>query len=453
MPNNELVESVNAIHQRHNDASEAILDILGVGFGPSNLSLAIAIEENNQSQFGERPVGAKFIEAKTQFGWHNGMMLPDTTMQISFLKDLVSLRSPTSPYSFLNYLHERNRLSDFINLKTFFPTRREFYDYLRWAAQRISIPVVYGLTATRIDWQGGCFVVTTVRSTGGSAMAETIKARNIVIGAGLRPVLPDGIVASRRIFHNHDLLFHLESMPSRTNKSFLVVGAGQSAAEVASYLYNRFVDAEVHASFRRFGYSPSDDTPYVNRIFDPSSVDDFYTAPEALKRRLMAYHMSTNYSAVDADLIEDLYRREYDESVRGIKRLHMHRTTEVVAVKEDEEGVAVTLNDLGSRYSRHIKVDAVVFATGFAAFDTRTLFGTTIDTTSCFNGNFPVVDRDYSLLLPRINGRIFLNGGVQNSHGLTSSLLSNVAIRSADILNAIAAEGLAELSTRFSVGA
>ncbi|EJK88323.1 lysine N(6)-hydroxylase/L-ornithine N(5)-oxygenase family protein [Rhizobium rhizogenes] len=416
------------------------VDVLGIGFGPTNLSLAIAIEESNQNLTGSRKLSARFVEAKPQFGWHDGMLLPNTTMQISFLKDLVSLRMPTSPYTFVNYLHEKQRLSDFINLKTFFPSRKEFHDYLLWAAKRVSIPVSYGVAAKHIEWRAGRFMVRTAQTAGADAATETIFARNIVIGMGYRPVLPEGIVASSRIFHNHNLLSSLKTLPSRPNMRFLVVGAGQSAAEVVAYLHETYGDAEVHASLRRFGYSPSDDSPYVNRIFDPASVDEFYAAPPELKKRLLTYHWPTNYSAVDAELINELYRREYDETVGGARRLHVHRTTEVERVEEASDGVAVVLRDLGGRPSSQLKVDAIVFATGFQSFDLRDLLGSTIETATAFDGCLPVVNRNYSLDLPNISGRIYLNGGVQHSHGLTSSLLSNVAMRSADILDAVAAD-------------
>lgn len=422
------------------------VDILGIGFGPSNLSLAIAIEESNQERAGRQRLTARFLEAKPGFSWHNGMMLPDTTMQISFLKDLVSLRTPTSPYTFLNYLHERQRLSDFINLKTFYPTRHEFHDYLLWAADRVSLPVSYGVRATRIDWRAGRFVVTTARN--GDAADETITARHIVVAMGLRPVLPAGMAPGPRVFHNHDLLPNLAGLPSRPNRRFLVVGCGQSAAEVAAYLHETYGDAEVHASFRRFGYSPSDSTPFVNRIFDPASVDEFYTAPQALKQRLLGYHWLSNYSAVDADLINTLYRREYDETVRGARRLHIHRVTEIAELDETPDGVRVTLRDLGDRHHQRITVDAVVMATGFQPSGIRELLGPTIDTGSAFDGALPLVERDYSLRLTGIDGRIYLNGGVEHTHGLSSSLLSNVPIRVQDILDAATAATTADATQR-----
>lgn len=68
------------------------------------------------------------------------------------------------------------------------------------------------------------------------------------------------------------------------------------------------------------------------------------------------------------------------------------------------------------------------------------MLGPSIDASSSFEGDLPIVERDYRLRLPSVPERIFLNGGVQHSHGLTSSLLSNVAIRAADILRAITDE-------------
>ncbi len=411
--------------------TEEILDVFGVGFGPANLSLAFAIEEGNAQLPPERRITARFTEAQPRFGWHDGMLLPGTTMQISFLKDLVTLRNPTSTHSFLSYLQEKGRLSDFINMKTFFPTRREFHDYLRWAAARVTLPVDYATRATLIEWRDGHFAVAV------EGRAEPFLARNVVVATGIRAVLPEGIAAGPRVFHNHRLLDHLADLPARSLGRFLVVGSGQSAAEVAAYLHDTYPAAEVHASFRRFGYTPSDDTPFANRIFDPAAVDEFYTAAPALKERLMGYHWLTNYSAVDADLIEELYRREYDESVQGESRFVVHRVTGIDALREEADGVTVTLRDLGDRGEETLEVDAAVFATGFVPNDVRELLGASIDCAEAYDGDLPIVERDYRLHLPDVDGSLFLNGGVQHSHGLTSSLLSNLAVRAGEIFAAV----------------
>src|SRR3978361_38695 len=110
--------------------------LLGIGFGPSNLALAIALAE--------RGIRAVFAEAQPSFGWHRSMLRPGTRMQVPFLKDLVTLRNNKSNFTFLNYLSEQGRLVEFIGRHTMFPSRMEFHDYLEWAAAGIGAAGQYG---------------------------------------------------------------------------------------------------------------------------------------------------------------------------------------------------------------------------------------------------------------------------------------------------------------------
>ena len=76
-------------------------DVIGVGLGPFNLGLAALLDPTD--------LDAVFFDDKPDFAWHPGLMLPDAEIQVPFLADLVTLADPTSPYSFLNYLHETGR--------------------------------------------------------------------------------------------------------------------------------------------------------------------------------------------------------------------------------------------------------------------------------------------------------------------------------------------------------
>ena len=121
--------------------------------------------------------------------------------------------------------------------------------------------------------------VTAWRSTSKGAQAARLRARAVVLAGGLRPQLPGGVVETARQFHNHELL---EQDPEVALDHGTVGSSssepGQSAAEVTDYLHTTFPDAEVHGVFAKYGYSPADDSPYANRVFDPAAVDDFYTA-------------------------------------------------------------------------------------------------------------------------------------------------------------------------------
>lgn len=421
------------------DHSE-VVDILGVGFGPSNLGLAIALKEHNSEVPDERRLSAKFVERQPEFRWHAGMLLPGTTMQISFLKDLATQRNSRSEFTFLEYLSHRGRLTHFINLQTFFPSRVEFHDYLTWAADKVAADIDYATSATAIAWNGEHFEATV---TGADGTSRILRARNVVLAGGLTPKLPDGVEASRRVFHNHRLLDHLSALPERRHGRFVVVGAGQSAAEVVAHLHDRFPDTHVHGVITKYGYSPADDSPYANRVFDPEAVDDFYSATPQLRAQLMAYHRSTNYSAVDLPLIEDLYEREYTERVTGTRRLFVHGASEVSTPVVTEDGVDVTVRHRPTGRDEHLRCDAVVFATGFRPLDLRTVLGPLADECRFADDGTPELERDYRVrTADHVTGGIYLQGGTEHSHGLTSSLLSNIAVRSGELVDSLSSRAL-----------
>ncbi|RBM21203.1 L-lysine 6-monooxygenase [Prauserella sp. PE36] len=410
-----------------------VYDLVGVGFGPSNLALAIAVAEHNSGT--SDTVTAHFLERQERFGWHRGMLIEDATMQVSFLKDLVTLRNPASDFSFLSYLHAQGRLIDFVNHKNLFPLRVEFHDYFEWAAARVDDMVSYAheVVAVRPVYDGGDVAYFDVVAGDG----EVYRARNLVLATGLRPYLPEGVEVSDRVWHNSQLLHRIDEVDEASR--FVVVGAGQSAAEVTAFLHERFPKAEVCSVFSRFGYSPSDDSAFANRIFDPESVDEFYAAPDEVKQRIMGYHANTNYSVVDLDLIDDLYRRLYREKVLGNERLRIFNVSRPVEIVENEHGVRATIESLTSGEKTVLDADIVVYSTGYRCGDVSALLGDLA--THCLRDEEgrPRVERDYRLgTAPEIRGGIYLQGGgTEHTHGITSSLLSNNAVRSGDILRSI----------------
>ncbi|MGH9022809.1 MAG: lysine N(6)-hydroxylase/L-ornithine N(5)-oxygenase family protein [Acidimicrobiia bacterium] len=431
-------------------------DVVGVGFGASNLGLAVAIEEHNrQSVPGKvQPLDALFLERQAAFGWHRGMLFENATVQVSFLKDLATMRNPASEFSFVAYLHERGRLADFINHKTLFPLRVEFDDYFAWAAARLEHHVAYGREVTEVrpfieDDVVTAFDVTVGRPT---KQVEVHRARNVVIATGLVPHLPDGVSTTPRLWHNFDLLHRLETDVPETSASpgaprrFVVVGSGQSAAETTHYLAQRYPDAEVCAVFSRFGYAPADDTSFANRIFDPAAVDTFYSAPEDVKQMLSAYHRNTNYGVVDTELIDALYRRCYMEKVIGRTRLRVLNASRVLDVEERADGVTVMVEYLPDGRLTRLEAAVVVYATGYKPSDPLRVLGRTGRLCRRDGAGRLSISRDYrlDLTVPSRAG-LFVTGASEHAHGLSTTLLSNIAVRSGEILESIRA-GVATIS-------
>lgn len=428
----------------------AAYDIIGVGFGPSNLSLAVAVDEHNRRAMPDRAVSAVFFERQPRFGWHRDMLIDGTTVQISFLKDLVTMRDPTSEFSFLAYLFAKGRLVDFINHKTLFPSRVEFHDYLAWVAKQVThlvdydrevvgiAPVLNARTVTAMD----------VAVRGGvDGQLRTWRTRNVVIGAGLRPRLPAGVVLTDRIWHSDTLLGKLDGLANWSPRRIVVVGAGQSAAEVVEYLHRRYADTEVCAVFSRYGYSPADDSPFANRVFDPDAVDVYFDAREATRRMVLDYHANTNYSVVDSSLIDELYRRVYQEQVTGRKRLRLLNLSRIVHTHDTGHGVRAVIKSLADDRTEVLDADAVVYATGYLPADPLEILGELKDYCLLDAEGRLAMGRDHEVVTSgELECGIYLQGGTEHTHGISSNLLSTVAVRAAEVLRSITSRSAAMLT-------
>ncbi|QES59010.1 L-lysine 6-monooxygenase [Streptomyces venezuelae] len=410
------------------------VDVAGVGFGPANLALAIALQESGA------PVTMAFHERQASFGWHTGMLIEGATMQVSFLKDLATMRNPGSRYTFLAYLHAHGRMPAFINSKMLYPYRIEFHDYLGWSAAQFDAHTSYGSTVVDIspvqgpDGHVDLLDITTQDADGNRHVQ---RARNVVIGTGMVPHLPPGVTASARIRHSSQLLTHDFGTPRHGR--YLVVGAGQSAAECADYLHRTHGDAAVHAVHSRYGYSVADDSPFANAIFDPAAVDDFYRAPDQTKEALLAHHGNTNYAVVDLDLSQELYRRVYLEEVQGSPRLHVHRVSRLRSCTETADGVEAEVESLVTGEVTRLMVDGVVYATGYRPADPLPLLGDLADECKKDDSGRLYVDRDYRVRTSdSLRCGIYLHGaGTEASHGLSAGLLSNTAVRAGEIVESI----------------
>ncbi|OIK05284.1 lysine N(6)-hydroxylase/L-ornithine N(5)-oxygenase family protein [Streptomyces monashensis] len=421
--------------------SQEIYDVVGIGFGPSNLSLAIALEEHGASA-PQHPVRSRFFERQPTFGWHRNMLLPSTTMQISFLKDLATFRNPMSRFSFVSYLHASNRLVQFVNNQDFFPTRQEFHQYLEWAAAGLGDRVTYGaeVTSIRPGTAAGSPApdLLEIEVRDGDGTTSVVTARNVAVSTGLVPRLPEGVTSDERVWHSSEFLTRFNVQDPADLRSVAVVGAGQSAAEITRFLHDALPHAQVCAVIPSYGYSVADDTPFANQVFDPGAVDQYYFGTEQGRDAFWRYHRNTNYSVVDADVIRDLYQRSYDEQVRGAQRLHFRNLTRVAEVERAGSGTRVVLRSLLDERTEELAVDALVFATGYDGLDPARLLGD-------FDRHFERdasgrhrVERDYRLVSTSgLTCGVYLQGGTEHSHGLSSSLLSNIAVRSGEIADSI----------------
>ena len=358
-------------------------DLVCIGFGPASLAIAIALQETN---FRSRPK-VTFLERQSQFAWHAGMQLPGAKMQISFLKDLATPRNPQSKFTFLSYLYDQNRLNTFINLGTFLPSRKEYEDYLRWIAGHFEQQglVSYGQDVLEVAPGGmsssgkATHFRITARDLKTSKITTRI-AKNVVIAVGGKPMLPIEFPQKHpAVVHSSTYSTQVHSVLKDPKKeySIAVIGSGQSAAEIFNDLPSRYPNAKVTMIIKHSALRPSDDSPFVNEIFDPDRVDALYQQPEELRTRVIASDRATNYSVVRLNLLEQLYERLYaqrldnpDPASFKVKILNNRRVVQTQAGVGSGDQVLLQMQNVvkDSKTQMEIEelmVDAVFVATGY----------------------------------------------------------------------------------------
>ncbi|WP_422422224.1 lysine N(6)-hydroxylase/L-ornithine N(5)-oxygenase family protein [Pseudomonas sp. GZD-222] len=413
--------------------SAVVHDLIGIGFGPSNLALAIALEERGQLQ---GPLDTLFLDKQADYRWHGNTLVSQSELQISFLKDLVTLRNPTSPYSFVNYLKHHGRLVDFINLGTFYPCRMEFNDYLRWVASHFEAHSRYGEEVLRVEPVLSNQQVEALRVVSRDAQGVEVArtTRSLVLSPGGTPRIPavfQALKGDARVFHHSQYLARMAKQACVDGKPMriAIVGGGQSAAEAFIDLNDSYPSVQVDLIIRGSALKPADDSPFVNEVFSPEFTDLVFQQPAAERERLINEYHNTNYSVVDLDLIERIYAIFYRQKVSGVARHAFHTLTTLEQANATAQGVELVMRNNASGATQVQAYDAVVLATGYE----RQMHRQLLAPMEAYLRNYEV-DRSYRLLTDeRCKASLYMQGFSQASHGLSDTLLSVLPIRADEI--------------------
>lgn len=410
-----------------------IYDLLGIGFGPSNIALAIALDEFRQQG---HHLDCLFIEKQQHFAWHKDMLLDHADMQISFLKDLATLRNPRSHFTFTNYLFEKGRLQDFINLKTFFPSRQEFNDYLSWAASHFENSCAYHEEVIEVlpEKRGNEVSLLRVISQDTSGNLRERLTRNLVVSVGGTPSIPESfrsLHGDPRVFHSSRYLGSIAKL--KHAKRIAIIGAGQSATEIFLDLHGRPGEPEIDLIMRGRAMHPSDDSPSVNEIFNIEFTDYMYSRSPEDRVRLLNEFRHTNYAAPDIDQIENIFKILYTQKVTGSPRHNLRTSHETQDACATGNGIRLQLMDLDTKQLQTKEYDAVILATGYLRNQHKALLAPLTNYLPNFTAN-----RYYRLdSTPNFKPAIFIQGACETTHGISDTLLSITATRTHEIGEAL----------------
>jgi len=163
-----------------------------IGAGPANLAVLACL----QDQFPSMISRTRLFERRPNSDWHPGFRFDTSMLQVSLLKDLAFTRDPTSKFTFWNFMHQNDLLSNFMHLNTYFPTRNLFSRYLNWVQEHFSTITNFDTTVREISpvQDGYC-----VRfEEGPDAQQSEILTRNVVLALGHEPYVPDHLTCGDR---------------------------------------------------------------------------------------------------------------------------------------------------------------------------------------------------------------------------------------------------------------
>ncbi|AMA60088.1 oxygenase [Bradyrhizobium sp. CCGE-LA001] len=401
------------------ETSVEMLDVIGIGIGPFNLSLAALIEPT--------PLRALFLDKRDTFFWHPGLRLPNSRLQVSPLKDCVTLVDPTSPHSFLNYLALHGRLYSFVNKRNASTSRQEFIEYYRWVAGRLNTLRFSEDVTNVVPFRDGYRI---------STNATTFLTRAIVVGVGVEPKIPDCArsLSSETVYHAAD---YLDRQLPHAAEHVLVVGGGQSGAEIIEDILGRSVSTQITWVTSRSNLFSMDDNSFVNEAYTPAYSRRFHALPLQQRRDIVEGEMLTS-DGISADLCNRLYEMLYDRSVDRTlaDRFRVLSSAVVKDITSHNKRWRVDLDEIATQRSSSVVVDRIVLATGFQPrmppFLEALLEG------ACKEGGLPVLGPDYAVRFGRhMPGPIYLQNQSRVQHGLQSANLSLVAYRNSQIINSL----------------
>lgn len=445
------------------------LDLAGVGIGPFNLSLAALADGTGlrTAHFDRRP----------EFRWHPGLLIEGATLQVPFLADLVTLADPASPWSFLNYLREHDRLFPFYFAERFHIERAEYDAYCRWVSERLSADAPgrragagrtaglpgtglhFGHQVEAVRWSAerGLFEVDFTAPAAldeapapAAATLGRAYARHLVLGVGTAPHIPEPLrplAADARddgapVIHSADYLAHRERLLAAPHVT--VVGSGQSGAEVfLDLLRHRPAGREgLHWLTRSAAFAPMEYSKLGLEHFTPDYTRYFHGLPEPVRDRLLPRQWQL-HKAVDHETLAAIHDELYRRTLGGGWPDAV--LTPGVAVQAADRPawprleLALEHAEQGER--ARLATDALVLATGYRERPLDGLLAALDPYLHRDAAGRPRVDEQYRLELdPVVTGAVFVQNAERHTHGVGAPDLGLAAHRAATILNAVTGE-------------
>ncbi|SFS58250.1 lysine N(6)-hydroxylase/L-ornithine N(5)-oxygenase family protein [Marininema halotolerans] len=434
--------------KRSSRESSEILDILGIGIGPFNLGLAAMLKKTPEVQ-------ALFLDKKPRFEWHPGLLIEGTTLQVPFFADVVTMADPTSPFSFLNYLKEHQRLYHFYFLERFHIPRNEYNHYCQWVTQELDT-CLFNREVINIQWEeqgaDSHYRVTAIDTETDQLLIY--QTRHLVLGTGSVPNIDPRYSDLPRedVFHSARFLENLDRC--RHARSITVVGSGQSAAEV---FYTLLQEQSSHGYqldwfTRSNGFFPMEYSKLGLEHFSPEYTRHFHSLSPAARDEKIR-NQDLLYKGISASTIADIYDLLYERTVGGKEtpaRLLSHVDVRGISPIQQNGLSHYRLNAFHRDEQKEFTHDSevVILSTGYHHAIPPFIAGIR-HLIEWDEQERYVIDEDYRLSLTHAHDNaIFIQNGELHTHGVGAPDLGLGAYRNSVIINTLTGRNVYSVSER-----
>ena len=416
-------DAAKRLHEQLDRKAESKCSFAGIGIGPANLSLAALADPVLDLTY-------KLFDTRLEFSWHPGLNLPEATLQVSFLKDLVTLVDPTSRYSFLSFLTEKKRLYRFLTANFPAVLRAEYDQYLRWATTVIpGLHFGHDVTAVDFDERNQEFRIETSRGC--------FAAENLVLGTGLSPMIPEPCLP-----HLGEQVFHASEFAQRDldlrGQDVVVLGGGQTGAEVFLNLLRASARPRRTSWItRRANFLPLDDSPFTNEFFFPNYAQYFYRESANRKEQLLSDQKLAS-DGISASTLDEIYRELYAmECVQNQTGLYeLFPENELVGLSRNGEKLILTIRKAACKGIYSIEADTLILATGYH-YQPPDFLTPLLPRIHMPEKRFKIRE-DYSLDWDGpTNSNIYVQNAGRHEWGVADPNLSLLSWRSATIINSL----------------
>lgn len=215
------------------------------------------------------------------------------------------------------------------------------------------------------------------------------------------------------------------------------------------HLAGELPDTELYGFSRSFGYRMKDVSPFTGEVYFPEFVDTYYASTSQQKRALNKDLRFTNYSATDADVLDALYLKMYQEKVEKRERIFVARNSNILDASPLDNGkVSLSYSTLEAPQVRQTDFDLVVLATGFKNLGPLedeekfpSILANVIVHVETDHDGVVRINKDYSIPMKAegdYTAPCYLNGLCESSHGMgDAGSFSILALRSEVIVNSL----------------